>query len=359
MASDPNCDPFEYLYQALVPSFNIDAYVGGGRIYEVEANEDEGSPQRRMYMGHKLFVEMDGEYLGLMADYKQGGYEGSFWLSDSGALYDVRGFESDAETGINFYYETLAIAYREDIASFPAALVNEKYVYTYDYLWDGYGDHWTEASYEPFVVFHDKMKFGDDLTEIGRIYINSDNNDYYESFFQYDINNDGILPIDAPRIYATYSEDTISINGRTKYGSTDSNWLTGKKRNDLLDGKEGDDVLIGRKGRDLLYGSEGFDELYGSYGKDFLDGGDGDDTLAGGSGSDVFKLSKGNDQIIDFSSYWGEQDKVAIPTAYIDDFIVEESGENILVIVPDYGTIELLGMSLNEIAVNNIFLEYI
>ena len=113
-------------------------------------------------------------------------------------------------------------------------------------------------------------------------------------------------------------------------GRTQSNTATainGTQQRDRLIGTQSDDQITGQKGRDRIKGRSGSDHLEGGHGKDRLHGGKGDDTLIGGAGADVFKLSKGHDQILDFSIDDGD----VLRLGRFDDLSYEQVGSDVLV----------------------------
>lgn len=243
------------------------------------------------------------------------------------------------------YIETGAIAQRFDVSSEPIALINKvgSLVRRLEYA-----DKWTTYDFSPTVVLF-KGKGEDELAinEKRREKITSDNNDYWESVFEYDINQDGNIPTYAPSDYPSYSPPSKKyINGKKVKGTKGHDNLEGKKKDDCIDGKKGHDIINGGKGHDVLYGKEGFDEIYGSQGKDYLDGGADDDVLSGGPAADVFAMSKGEDVITDFDI---NKDRIAIPEEYIDKFTVENGpilsgNQSVIVAVDGFGQLQVRGV---------------
>ena len=356
MSTESCFNPDRYLFPALVPTINLDVEVGGGQIIEVEADEETGSPEIRKNWGRELFVNIDGEFLRFKT-YQADIDDDPFWLSDSQALQKASEEDSDGDSGVHNYYETLAAAHREEIDAFPITLVNKKYKYSYAWEKDYEGvwrfdEEWLGPQYSPYVVFY--YKEGSDLEERTRIYINSDNNEYYEGVFQYDIDNDGIVP--EYRIFELYTRPAKDeVSGKVIKGTKKNDAFEGGKLDDYIDGKKGNDILDGKEGNDALFGSKGLDQLYGANGDDYLSGGSGDDILEGGSGADIFALSAGDDLITDFSLEDG--DKIDIKGKYT--VLVEATSSGSMVSVENYGSLELnvdlVGVDLVDFIVQSVW----
>jgi|GEM_PF-914767 len=110
------------------------------------------------------------------------------------------------------------------------------------------------------------------------------------------------------------SSDTDTLTGGDKddhlYGMGGADTLNGGKGNDRLEGGSGTDILNGGEGRDTLYGGteadtlkgeDGVDQLYGGTGNDNIEGGKEADYLFGGTGNDTYihNDGDGNDVIQD------------------------------------------------------------
>ena len=129
-------------------------------------------------------------------------------------------------------------------------------------------------------MFEDRYdrREGIGLREKDSISINTENNDYWEAAFEYDINQDGFIP--EYRTFELYQRPTKSdVNGKVIAGKKKDEVLEGGKKDDHIDGKKGNDIVNGNNGDDALFGSKGRDQLYGSNGDDCLDGESSDDIL--------------------------------------------------------------------------------
>jgi Ca2+-binding RTX toxin-like protein len=111
--------------------------------------------------------------------------------------------------------------------------------------------------------------------------------------------------------YATIVEnsdegtDTVELRGNS---SSTSIYTLGNNIENLLVtagttygrsvyGNSLDNLMTGASGADTFYGSTGNDTLLGGDGSDYLDGGDGNNSLSGGTGSDSLRGGTGNDSL--------------------------------------------------------------
>ena len=101
-----------------------------------------------------------------------------------------------------------------------------------------------------------------------------------------------------------YGDDTIF------YPANDNVLMNGGDGNDILFSNGGNDYLIGGLGNDILVGNAGNDYLIGGLGNDALYGGAENDVLIGGNGADIFAMSKGIDEVMDFSL--SQNDKIRV-----------------------------------------------
>ena len=277
------------------------------------------------------------------------------YLTDGTARL-IEAYEGDTDYNHLSYVKTLAIGDRSDISSQPIALLDEVVR-----VFSGYDSgFWaTREDYEPYVVFFGLESESEGLgyLEEYRTPVTDTNNSYWEGVFQYDINQDGLIPTYRPLSYPAVnipSED--DANGKVLTGTIDNDILRGKKKDDYLNGKKGNDRLTGKKGEDALFGGPGFDQLYGGKGNDYLSGGSGDDLLEGGRGSDVFVLSAGDSVITDFNL--SEKDKIGIKTQYINNFTLEPSTTGSTVIVEGYGSLDLT-VNLENALFEDVFVQVI
>jgi Ca2+-binding RTX toxin-like protein len=230
-------------------------------------------------------------------------------------------------------FETLAISYRDEISSFP--LVLGTYIFS---LFPDYDSNYHRSGYNPYVQSFKSRKSSSALKKDTMHFIDEENNDYWESVFEYDINQDGFIP--EYRTFELYTRPTKDeVNGKVIEGKKKDDVLEGGKLDDHIDGKKGNDIVYGKKGNDALFGSKGRDQLYGSQGDDYLSGGSDVDILEGGSGADIFALSSGNDQITDFSLEDG--DKIAIKGQDVGNFTVTSTDFGSLISVEGYGSLEV------------------
>ena len=121
--------------------------------------------------------------------------------------------------------------------------------------------------------------------------------------------------------------------------------MTGTNKSDYIFGKKGDDVLEGLNGSDLIRGGGGRDTLKGSKGNDYLNGSKGRDVLIGGAGADVFKNSKGLDLVEDFSLEQG--DRIALPGSGKYQIIEDDNG--VLIKTHSKRGILLEGLELSDV----------
>ncbi|MGD1866888.1 MAG: calcium-binding protein [Phormidesmis sp.] len=89
-----------------------------------------------------------------------------------------------------------------------------------------------------------------------------------------------------------------SRRGRSLFGRSGNDRISGGRGNDRIFGRGGNDTLKGRGGRDTLNGGSGNDTLNGGSGRDSLNGGSGNDTLNGGSGRDLLIGGQGTDTFV-------------------------------------------------------------
>ena len=323
--------------QLSVNNSDTKLYKGAGEKF-ITTIDDE-------YSDEELAIEVTTETLFFIKDgvpraFKPAGY--TDYLTDGTASLTVN---SDGDYDIEHYIETLAVSQRNEISNNPFFLVDKRGGSGGGYMQD-YRD-WI-SPYRPYVlIFNDRVdihkKIG--LREDSRTYIDEENNDYWESAFQYDINQDGFIP--EYRTFELYTRPTKNeVNGKVIEGTKRDEVLDGGKLDDHIDGKKGNDIVNGKKGNDALFGSKGRDQLYGSQGDDYLSGGSGDDILEGGSGADIFALSSGNDRITDFNIEDG--DKIAIQSKHVGDFEVTSTELGSLVSVEGYGSL-IVDVSLEGI----------
>lgn len=137
----------------------------------------------------------------------------------------------------------------------------------------------------------------------------------------------------------------------TIIGWTGNDYLKGAAGNDLVDGGKGDDTLAGSQGDDTLYGGDGADEINGGKDDDYISGGAGADTVTGWSGADIFAFATDEidegDTITDFQP-GKDAIELSLPgvTSVADLVITDREEGGVLVEVPGYGTILLLGDDL-------------
>lgn len=272
------------------------------------------------YTNEQLEVESTTEVLffiknGVPTAFKPKGYYG--YLTDGTAALDG---VHDGDYDSTDWVETLAISQRNAISDNPLFLVNTL-VYTSSGWIQDYEE--TIAEYRPKVLmFEDRLdrrtKIG--LREESSTTITEENNDLWEGVFQYDINQDGVIA--KYIVFEDYQKPTQDVNGEVIIGKKSNEALEGSTSDDFINGKKGNDIITGYEGNDALLGNKGRDQLYGLLGDDYLSGGGGDDFLEGGEGADVFALSKGDDQIIDFSLVDG--DKIYVQEKYLTQYVIEE-----------------------------------
>ena len=364
-------DPFALLDSARVNTYGLRVFNGGGNFTkEVESigpqTEFEQSTQN-------IYFKVQDNDVPIAFGIKDRCKENFRSLTDGINSYN------DGCGGDNydvFFTETLAISKRNDLSTMPVALVNERG--RYEDMLEGEGMEYFD--YEPRVIlFEEEIGYISTYTYYDYIdgnggwkyfaqpavkerrseNITTENNDYWEGVFEYDINNDGDIPIYVPMGYPAYSEPSTDVNGKSIIGTKGNDTLNGKKKDDYIDGKNGNDILSGKKGDDFLTGKDGFDQLYGSKGNDYLNGGASDDILEGGSGADVFNMSTGSDTITDFKLSDG--DKIAVPDEYINEFTVTGSAGNTLVKVEGYGELKVENIKATKLQENiaDIIVRYI
>lgn len=350
-------DPFALLDTARVDSHGLRVFNGGGSTNKIQYDDYDITTQSLYYKKDDVGLPV------AFAALRVNGYPDEFSSDSYRILKDgiSTDFSDEGDCSDTFYIETLAIAMREDLYNSPVALINEKGVYE-RLCWND--DEYRRSKYTPEVIkfssdarsifnysYSESLPSDTAVIEIGRIKINSENNDYWEGVFQYDINMDGEVPAYVPAEFPLFEEPSGDINGKIITGTKDNDKLKGKKKDDYIDGKKGNDILNGKKGNDILIGKDGFDQLYGSTGEDYLNGGAKDDLLEGGDGADVFKMSTGKDTVTDFNLEEG--DKIAIPDEHIMDFTIAPNGLDTLISVDGYGDMLLSGIKSSFVEENN------
>ena len=352
-------DPFSLLSPALIHSYGIDVFKGSGtnstNSFGLETTD------QKLYFSH-----VDSEVPVTLTPASADG----FWYLVDG----VTGHDADGVDDIE-WVETLAIAKREIQSSSPVALINSVAYYHQRSIIDVYDFMLLDDS--PYVVFFDDAvsEVGGQaaVKEVSRELITSNNNEYWEGFFQYDINKDGSIPSYVPSEYPLSPTLNKDLNGEMVKGTKKDDILKGTKKDDYINGKKGDDILKGKKGNDVLLGKKGLDRLLGRKGDDHLNGGAGDDLLKGGKGADTFKLSKGFDTILDYNASQG--DKIAIPEEFIGSFTIsnfeittleiafppQDNSLGTLISVEGYGQLLLSDVQTSFVEQNNadIFVQYV
>ncbi|MEO1025415.1 MAG: spondin domain-containing protein [Pseudomonadota bacterium] len=95
-------------------------------------------------------------------------------------------------------------------------------------------------------------------------------------------------------------------------GGDGADFLRGGRGWDVIDGGDGNDIIRGSKGDDILNGSAGNDWISGGRDNDVIDGGSGDDWISGGRGNDMIKGGAGYDVLRggrgDDQFYFGDGD---------------------------------------------------
>ena len=368
-------DPFSLLSSASTLTFGLELFKGAGDISTNQYGLDVSD--------QKLFFKYGKAEFPVSLAVRGEDSETFYHLVDGTTSYSTDGVDDAQWTKI------LSISRRDDLSNTPIALLDDTAFYHQVSPADIYD--FSLLDYEPYVVlFSKKVETengniwiggggpGDEIEptiiEKRREYITSENNDYWEGVFQYDINKDGTIPAYVPSEYPLTSKPGKNVDGKKIKGTKKDDTLKGTKKNDYINGKKGDDIIKGRTGDDVLLGKKGFDRLLGKKGDDHLNGGGGNDVLKGGKGADTFKLSKGSDTIVDFSVVQG--DKIAIPEEFINSFEINGIIEELLVIIDDtlsdrkpvsavisvegYGELLLSGVDQSFVEQNNadIFVRY-
>ena len=98
-------------------------------------------------------------------------------------------------------------------------------------------------------------------------------------------------------------DDEISGGSQddTILGGSGEDSISGENGDDFISGGIDDDILNGGYGNDIINGGKGNDTLNGGYGNDIISGGKGNDLITGGGGDDTFTISKGINQVNDFT----------------------------------------------------------
>lgn len=151
------------------------------------------------------------------------------------------------------------------------------------------------------------------LTNLPHTYFGTADADYIEVQSSQDIvlSDGGYDRIASAVSYSLHADnEALELTGTADsngFGNELANTFTGNDGANSLFGLAGDDRFFARGGNDHLSGGDGNDELYGQAGNDRLNGGEGADLLNGGAGADTFVLSRGLDDVQDFSQRSGDR----------------------------------------------------
>lgn len=146
--------------------------------------------------------------------------------------------------------------------------------------------------------------------------------------------------------FVDYRSNTSSVSLNLDLQSASG----GEANGDTLIRIEG---VFGSDFDDNITGSRFNNDLQGNEGDDTLSGGLGNDTLSGGSGADLFVIEAGNEVITDFSL--NQNDSLDLSAFAFTGFSEVVSGaletdNSLIITLGDEGSVELLGLSLDDLA---------
>ncbi|BAY62591.1 inosine/uridine-preferring nucleoside hydrolase [Calothrix brevissima NIES-22] len=105
------------------------------------------------------------------------------------------------------------------------------------------------------------------------------------------------LPFSTSSLFKYIDALNTLPKNRVKSGTSGSDTLVGKKKDELISGLNGNDTIYGNGGNDILLAGGGKDTIVGGFGNDFIDGGSGSDRIYGNGGKDTLIGGTGDDSI--------------------------------------------------------------